>query len=200
MAKVRNGAESPIEILDMRDILARPVAQPNHSPVFELDETEVISDANEVQFDEDIQQETERQQQQQQQVQEPEPIDTGFMPHRDMAETIVNLLDGLQSSALPFLIEKKMFTEKEREVLQTLDTTGSTIYPENSPEQKILNKFKYYEKKILKVPFDKGEAKRLVNATERYAKTVDLKLTPLQGLMAAYSEVLFTRGKLFFID
>jgi len=50
------------------------------------------------------------------------------------------------------------------------------------------------------VPFNTGETKRLINATERYAKTVDLQMTPMQGLLAAYSEVIFNRGKLILTD
>jgi len=185
-------------VLDLKNILSRPVANANKQEFFVLDENEPIEPANDVQFDEIIQEET--RQQQHQEAEQAQVVDDSFMPHRDMAETIVNLLDGLQSSFLPLLIEKKTFTEKERELLQTLDTTGSIAYPTDSKEAKLLIKWKYYESKVNKVPFKPGETKRLVNATERYAKTVDLKLTPLQGLMAAYSEVIFTRGKLILTD
>jgi hypothetical protein len=187
------------QVFNLDDMLSRPVVNQAERPSFILNEEEQITDANDVQFDEIIQEETRQQQQPVVETAE-QVIDEGFMPHRDMAETIVNLLDGMQSSFLPLLIEKRTFTEKERETLQTMDLSGATEYTGTDQKAMIYKKWLYYEKKIKKVPFNAGESKRLINATERYAKTVDMKLTPIQGLMAAYSEVIFNRGKLILTD
>jgi hypothetical protein len=51
----------------------------------------------------------------------------------DTAESLIDALDGLQTFGLSVFVKKKMFTDKENEILQTLDTTGGTAYPVNSP-------------------------------------------------------------------
>lgn len=127
----------------------------------------------------------------------PEP-EHGYMPPDHIGETIVNTLDGLQSSVLPFLIEMKVFTKKEKELLQTIDTTGSTPYPLNSQENTLLEKWKRHQDKIKNVPFSDGEKSRLITATSRYAETTEMKLSPLEGLMLSFSEVVFKRGAMFF--
>jgi hypothetical protein len=192
---------------NLDDMLSRPVVSQSERPSFVLDENSDIENVNDVQYDQEIvdqnlkQQHESQQREQQQEIEHAtEAIDEGFMPHRDMAETIVNLLDGMQSSFLPMLIEKRTFTEKERETLQTMDLSGATEYIGADTKAMLYKKWLYYEKKIKKVPFNTGETKRLINATERYAKTVDLKMTPMQGLLAAYSEVIFNRGKLILTD
>jgi len=105
------------QVFNLDDMLSRPVVNQAERPSFILNEEEQITDVNDVLFDEIIQEETRQQQQPVVETAE-QVIDEGFMPHRDMAETIVNLLDGMQSSFLPLLIEKRTFTEKERETLQ----------------------------------------------------------------------------------
>ncbi|MFD2581514.1 hypothetical protein ACFSR6_03370 [Pedobacter vanadiisoli] len=124
----------------------------------------------------------------------------GYMPPDHIGETIVNTLDGLQSSVLPFLLEMKVFTKKEKELLQTIDTTGSTPYPLNSQENNLLEKWKRHQEKVKQVPFNDGEKTRLIAATARYAETTEMKLSPLEGLMLSFSEVVFKRGAMFFTE
>jgi len=137
----------------------------------------------------------------------PEPAETienepehGYMPPNHIAETIVNLLDGLQSTIVPYLREKKIFTEKELEILQQIDTSGGTVYTVNSPESKVLEKWIRHQDIVKKIPFDEGEKNRLVSATARYAETTQMKVSPFTGLMMAYSEVILKRSTYFFTE
>lgn len=194
MAKKNSENNNGAHVLDMADILARPVVSaPQAAEFFEPDPEQNIEQAeNAAVFAEEPEVIT----------QEDDPhatADDGFMPAKDIAELLVNLVDGFQSSTLPVLLERKMFTEKERDALQDMDLSGGTVYtPETGPQAMLLKKWKYYKGQVEKVPFSTGESRRLINATERYAKTVDLKVTPLQGLLMAFSEVTVKRAKIFF--
>lgn len=191
MSKKNPEPQNNNNIFDLTEILSKPVANQNVDPIFRLDEENVIEHA---QFDDEP-------------VEVIEPTetvvddeDTGFMSSKDIAESIVNLLDGLQSSVIPFMLEKKTFTVKELELLQTLDTSGKTVYSQNSPESAVLAKYLKYKKTVEKIPFSSGETRRLVNATARYAETTQMKVTPLQGLMISYSEVIVKRTAVFFSE
>jgi len=176
-------------VIDLGDTLGLPVANSVKPPEFQ--DAEIVNDdttANDGPVFNDAH-EPEPQ---------PEPAPGDYMPPRAIAETIVNLLDGLQSSVVPFLREKKIFTLKELEILQTIDRTGSTIYSQNSPEHKVFLKWKKHERVVEQIPFNKGEKSRLVDATARYAETTNMKVSPLSGLLMAYSEVILKRSAIFF--
>ena len=122
------------------------------------------------------------------------------MPHSHFAETIVGVIDGLQSSLIPMWLERTLFTTKEREILDNLDTTCGTVYPANSPEYKILNKFNKLVKRSSQLPFKPEEKERLVAATERYVNTMQIQVTPFTGLLLAFGEVAGTRVAYFLND
>lgn len=118
-----------------------------------------------------------------------------FMSNEDLAENIVNLLDGLQSSVIPYLREKKIFSDRELELLQKLDKNA--VYDSNTKEFAVLEKWKRHQEVIKSIPFDEGESRRLKVATANYAATTNMKVTPLQGLIMAYSEVVIKRIPVF---
>lgn len=186
MAKQNNN-----NILNLEDQLSLPVANTVKPPEFEeaiIDDGGDQQAANNVQYD---------------QIPEPDPEQEpqagDYMPPKYIAETIVNLLDGLQSSVVPYLLENKLFTTKELEILQTIDRSGGSVYsPENSPQALVLKKWKSLQRKIEKIPFDVGEKRRLIDATTRYAETTNMKVSPLSGLLMAYSEVILKRSSYFF--
>lgn len=122
------------------------------------------------------------------------------MPHSHFAETIVGVIDGLQSSLIPMWRKQALFTQKERDILDTLDTTGGTIYPASSPEYKILNKWNKHLQMSAMLPFTDGEKQRLVAATERYAATMQIQVSPFTGLLLAFGEVAGTRVAYFLND
>jgi hypothetical protein len=115
------------------------------------------------------------------------------MPPNHLAETIVGMLDGLQSSLIPLWRKKSMFTAKELEILDNMDTTGGHAYLENSPEFKILLKWKKHMSICEKMPFTLSEKERLVNATARYCATMQIQVSPFTGLLMAFGEVAATR-------
>jgi hypothetical protein len=121
-----------------------------------------------------------------------------FMSPEDIAENIVNLLDGLQSSIIPYLREKKIFNEKELEQLAKLDKNAA--YDVNSKEYALVSKWHRHQQIIKTIPFDEGETIRLKAATASYAATTNMKVTPLQGLIMAYSEVVIKRVPIFMAE
>lgn len=123
--------------------------------------------------------------------------ETIFLNPRDTAETLVGTLDGLQSLGLPFLFKKSYFTGKELEILDTLDTTGATAYPLNSPEQKILAKQIKFQKIVEKIPFTDSENRRLIESTTRYVQQTEMKMTPLTALLISFTDVSLKRVGLF---
>ena len=118
------------------------------------------------------------------------------MPHSHFAQTIVGLVDGLQSSLIPMWRKKTLFTGKELEILDTLDTTGGTAYPLNSPENRVFMKWKKHIEVAQALPFTPAETDRLVAATERYANTMQITVSPFTGLLMAFGEVAATRAVL----
>ncbi|WP_025142736.1 hypothetical protein [Pedobacter jeongneungensis] len=124
----------------------------------------------------------------------------GYMLPEHIAETIVNCLDGLQSWIIPIARKKMIFTDRELELLQTMDTTGGTVYPKNSPENTVMDKLLKHKEVIKIIPFDEGEKSRLVASTARYAETTEMKVSPLSGLMLAYGEVFLKRAAIFVND
>ena len=183
------------QILDIGNILSRPVVGADPQPLFSLEPGEPIIES--ATFDEP--EPTPEPAPGVQQPREPfDPEAEGYMPPLAIAETVVNLLDGLQSSVIPWLREKKIFTERELEIIQSLDTTGNTIYQTNSPDAAVMAKLIKHKAIVAKIPFDDGEKRRLIEATARYAETTQLKVSPLTGLMMAYSEVTLKRAAYFF--
>ncbi|MBC8051892.1 MAG: hypothetical protein H7Y13_02390 [Sphingobacteriaceae bacterium] len=197
MTKVKKNAQSITEttFTDISDVLRQPVSstsqlltEPEFEPendtetVFEPEpEPEVITEVETI-------------------TQEPEDSDEVFMSHADTASTIVESIDGLQSSVIPYLLENKTFKGEELEILDNLDKTGQTIYPAGSKEAILLVRWKRYQDVIAKIPFNTAEKRRLTLATANYVKTIDLKMTPMQTLLMAWSEVIIKRSTPFFKD
>jgi hypothetical protein len=48
-----------------------------------------------------------------------------------------------------------------------------------------------------KFPFNDSEKRRLINGTARYVKQVDLKLTPLTGLLMVFAGVATKRFSIY---
>lgn len=196
MAKKAKTVNQDATVVDLTDVLSREVKvdvppvvithdEPVQEAIFEEIETETIIDDDENNSQHQYQDADPG-------YQEPGEI---FMSPTDIAENIVNLLDGLQSSAIPYLRKKNLFTEKELELLQKID--HSAVYDANSREFYVLQKWKRHLDVIKEVPFSDGESRRLKQATARYAATTNMQVTPFQGLIMAYSEVVINRVKLF---
>ena len=168
--------------MDLTDILSKEVEVKAQPAVLEEEpETAVIEMPEPEQAEEDA-------------WQEPEPK---AMPNHHLAATIVGVIDGLQSSILPMLRKNALFTAKELEILDKMDTTGGTVYPANSPEYKVLAKWKKHIAFAGILPFTKDEKDRLIAATERYAASVQLQVSPFTGLLLAFGEVAGTRFAYF---
>ncbi|GEM_PF-4720825 len=197
MAKQAKTNKQEAETVNLDDILSReikvdvpPVVLIQNDPPVE----EVVFD------DEIIETETiHAENTAQQHYQAPDPgyqeAEQIFMSNEDLAENIVNLLDGLQSSVIPYLREKKIFSDRELELLQKLDKNA--VYDSNTKEFAVLEKWKRHQEVIKSIPFDEGESRRLKVATANYAATTNMKVTPLQGLIMAYSEVVIKRIPVF---
>lgn len=177
--------------IDLTNVLSRPVAGAVQQPQLDSD-PEIISAAPELDPD------PEPMVTQVNADQPHEPFDDGsFIDPIGTAESLIDAIDGVQSLVLPYLRKMHVFTKKELEVLDTLDTTGSTVYtPADSIEARLLVKYKRHEAILAKVPFTDSERKRLVNGTARYVEQTDMKLTPLQALIASFSGVILKRAQL----
>lgn len=178
------------ETLDLRNILGARVdpAERNHFDV----------DFENVEHIETIDIEMDEPEPEQAQVIDDEPAaDTGpseRLSYSDIGMIMVGALDGLQSFGFALGSKFLRLTKEEREMLPNLDISAKTIYPEGSKEALAAAKFRKHLETLKKIPFSDQEKKRLVTASTIYAKTVKLELTPLQGLIAAYTEVLITRS------
>lgn len=174
---------------NLDDILSRPVVGSVSQPSFELDPGEPIESAV-------LDPEPEPEPGFSQMPQDDSQFQPGDMPtvsFADCAESIIDMIDGLQSSTLPFIRERKVFTQREREILDGLDTTGGTIYPEGSPEKKVLNKWNRHLQVIEKIPFTERERRMLVNGTARYCQQTNLQMSPLETLLMSFAGVATRR-------
>lgn len=184
MAKNNNNQIHNPEVINLADVLGAPVAGNVQEPqYFNFDADSTIEDA---QFDETPEPE----------VIEAHQMDAGdFMPPQALAETIVNSMDGLQTLILPILREKKVFSAKEREMLEGINK--NSMYGMDTPEAKLIEKHNRHLKIVEKIPFTAGEQKRLKASFATYIKLTDMKVTPLQGLMMSLGEVMLTRATYF---
>lgn len=175
------------EVINLGDHLSMPVGGNVQEPeFFVMDEENTIQDAE---FDEPIETET---------VEPEAKLDAGdFMPPRLLAETLVNSLDGIQTLALPWLREKKVFSEKEREMLAGSFLKMNGLYGIDTPEAQVMEKYKRHLKIVEQIPFNPGEQKRLVSSFATYIKLTDMKVTPLQGLLFSLGEVMLKRATYF---
>ena len=179
------------DVLDLENVLSLPIVTGSQRPLFDFDKGEPIEDAVNMDEPEPTPPPAATQ------AHEPyNPAEEGYMPPRDIAETIVNVLDGLQGSVLPMMLEKKKFTDSEIENLRTLRETdmGSLT----SPERQLMIRAKKFDRIVAQIPFDEGEKRRLVDATARYAEETQMRVSPLAGLTMAVSEVVFKRAAYFF--
>ncbi|ADY51456.1 hypothetical protein Pedsa_0884 [Pseudopedobacter saltans DSM 12145] len=197
MAKQAKTNKQEAETVNLDDILSReikvdvpPVVLIQNDPQVE----EVVFD-DEVIEHETVQAENTTQQHYQAPDSDYQEAEQVFMSNEDLAENIVNLLDGLQSSVIPYLREKKIFSDRELELLQKIDKNA--VYDSNTKEFAVLEKWKRHQEVIKSIPFDEGESRRLKVATANYAATTNMKVTPLQGLIMAYSEVVIKRIPVF---
>lgn len=171
--------------MDLKDILSAKIIVPETTVVMdaELDEAEFEPEQPVEEIPETIAAE-----------EIPDSDPPKAMPHLHLAQTIVGLIDGLQSSLIPQWRKKSLFTAKEQEILENLDTTGGTAYPLNSPENGVLKKWKKHLEIASVLPFTPGETDRLVAATERYVNTMQITVSPFAGLLMAFGEVVATRA------
>jgi hypothetical protein len=183
--KTPGGDESPI---DLASVLARPVVNSVAAPLFNPAQPE-----NEVEFDPEPEPTPQPQASQpdyeQQYDQEPKSLSPD-----DLAIIGVNLLDGLQSTLFTLFRRNKFFETAELELIGTLDHSDKTIYPTGSREAIAMAKFRKHKEAVAKLPFTPGEKQRLTDATIIYARTTEIKVSPMTGLILAYSEVLGTRA------
>lgn len=168
--------------MDLTDILSRDVEVKIQPAILDNEPEEAIIEIPEPEIEEEVFQES------------PPPK---AMPGSHLAATIVGVIDGLQSSILPMLRKNALFTAKELEILDNMDTTGGTVYPANSPEYKVLTKWKKHIAFASILPFTKDEKDRLITATERYASSVQLQVSPFTGLLLAFGEVAGSRFAYF---
>ncbi|MBK0383542.1 hypothetical protein I5M32_11295 [Pedobacter sp. SD-b] len=192
MPKEPKATENTINLLD---ILSEKVEVKDNPAVFNID----VSEENfRPEFEEEIIEDLDEKEDQGQLIDDSEYSDEPmYLNPKDTAESIVGCIDGLQAFGLPIFLKKSVFTAKELEMLDTLDTTGGTIYRENSPEKKILNRYNKYLSIVDQFPFSEGEKRRLVDGTARYVKVTNLKMSPLTGLMLAFGDVTAKRISLF---
>lgn len=176
---------------DLADILAqrvevpiRPVIESEYIEPAQIDEVEIPLDNPENEVYDEI----------------PSSERPKAMPHSHFAANLVGLIDGLQSSLIPMWRKSSLFTAKELEILDSLDTTGGTVYQSNSPEYKILAKWNKHLTFASQLPFTPAEKERLIAATERYAATMQIQVSPFTGLLMAFGEVAGTRAVLFLND
>lgn len=179
------------QMVDLTEILSQGVETNDTTPSFSLEPEEEHTEY--ATLDPDPEPDPEPS------VEYDQPAAGDFMPPRALAETIVNLLDGLQSSVIPLLRERKVFTAQELTDMQNLDRDAAYELL-NSDQRKLLTKLKRHEAFIKKIPFDKGEKSRLVDATARYAETTQMQVSPFTGLLMAYSEVIIKRGAYFMTE
>lgn len=175
---------------DLTDILSQGVRVSNSTAVIDADFEEPV-------LDEPIETEVIPENVVEQVEEIPNQERPKAMPHGHFAANLVGLIDGLQSSLIPMMRKNSLFTAKELEILDGLDTTGGTAYPQNSPEQKVLAKWNKHLNFASQLPFNESEKERLVAATERYAATMQIQVSPLTGLLMAFGEVAGTRAVLF---
>lgn len=194
MAKKNNGNldQEDISVFSLANVLAAKV-EPGEAPTFEVD-FENVENVAEVDDPEDTYE----------QMPEPEPIphpgSAERLSFQDIGVILVNVLDGAQRTGFAIASKRMRFTTEEMDLLGNLDMSAKTIYPEGSPERITRDKYARHIEIIKQIPFSKEEKDRLITATVIYAKTVNLQLSPLQGLLAAYGEVLMTRGFTVFGD
>lgn len=179
---------------DLTDILSQQVKVTSQVPVFDADIEEPIIEEPIVEEPPIVENVVEVLEE------EPNTERPKAMPHGHFAANLVGLIDGLQSSLIPMWRRNSMFTKKEEEILDSLDTTGGTAYPANSPEYKVLAKWNKHLAFASKLPFTEAEKERLVAATERYAATMQIQVSPFTGLLMAFGEVAGTRVALFLND
>ena len=122
------------------------------------------------------------------------------MPHIHFAENLVGLIDGLQSSLIPMWRKSSLFTAKELSIIDQMDTSGGTAYAEKSTEFLLMIRWKKYLDFAAALPFTEKEKERLIAATERYAATMQITVSPFTGLLMAFGEVAGTRAVLFLAD
>ena len=122
------------------------------------------------------------------------------MPHSHFAENLVGLIDGLQSSLIPMWRKNALFTAKDLQILDGLDTSGGTVYQSNTPEFKILERWNKHLAFATNLPFSASEKDRLIAATQRYAATMQITVSPFTGLLMAFGEVAGTRFAMFLND
>jgi hypothetical protein len=181
-----NGDESPIS-LSLENVLARPVVNSVQQPQFLEPSPETAAE-----FDPEPEPTPQPQAApayEQQYDQEPKSLSPD-----DLAIIGVNLLDGLQSTIFSLFRRNKFFETAELELIGTLDHSNKTIYPTGSREAIAMDKFRKHKEAVAKLPFTEGEKQRLTDATIIYARTTEIKVSPMTGLILAYSEVLGTRA------
>jgi hypothetical protein len=123
----------------------------------------------------------------------PLPPDNGFMPHRDMAENIVEGVDLVQENLIIYFLKEKLFTADEKELMKTMDFSGKTVY-QDGPEAKLMVKHNRFEALAAKLPFTDRERTVLTNSSERYARTVNLQMSPFMGLCSTFGIVMGKRA------
>ncbi|MGZ3999161.1 MAG: hypothetical protein ACXVIY_00960 [Mucilaginibacter sp.] len=182
------------EVISLADVLSRHVEPPAGGHYFEMDEEIPITDHIEL--------EQEPETTYQQEPNDPEPSgDIGdSLSADDLSVIMVNMLDGLQRFGFAAIRKKVKFSEEELEIVGNLDMSAKIIYPEGSKEAIAAAKWRKHLQTLGKLPFEKDEKGRLIAATTIYARTVNLKVSPLTGLLMAYTEVLGTRIGLVFED
>lgn len=179
---------------DLTDILSQGVKVTSHAPVIDTEieapviEEPIVEEIHTVKNEVEVLEE------------EPNTERPKAMPHGHFAANLVGLIDGLQSSLIPMWRRNSLFTKKENEILDNLDTTGGTVYPADSPEYKVLAKWNKHLEFASKLPFTEAEKERLTAATERYAATMQIQVSPFTGLLMAFGEVAGTRVALFLND
>jgi hypothetical protein len=195
----RTAPVQQVQSISLADQLSKPVAAVFIKPIIEPEAGETAEPG--LDFI-DVQPEPEPQpmrvlssnQQYQQFQDQPSPDEPKNLSPDDLAIIAVNVFDGLQQFGLAMLSKSMMLNADERELLTTLDTSEKVIYPEGSKDAIAMAKYRKHLAMVKELPFKPDEKQRLQDAGIIYARTLDLKVTPLQGIMMALTEVMGTRA------
>jgi|GEM_PF-4780554 len=208
LAKTAASNVSAPQAFDLTGFLSKPAVSVSKPILDELPDNDIILDGSEPaaappqpppqpQFNVIVDPEPEPEPQ-------PEPLadHTATLSPEDMAAWGVMMLDFAQSGLFSWLHKQfgMHLTPEELELLPKLDKSADAIYDEDSPFYSVKKKWDKHLKISAKLPFTDAEIKALEKSGAIYARTMQVKVTPLEALMATIGATLTKRAKMTFLD
>jgi len=130
------------------------------------------------------------------------------MNYKDTSELLIAAVDSLQTTILtPFLknkLIKRYFSDGDIKALHEVEKR--TKFKHNNAlelsdyDLELLERKKFYEKKMLEIPFTDEEYKKLESPLERVVKKRKIKLAPEWALLLATVQVVYPRIADAFFD